>query len=49
MLGGIGVKPSAYGFMTKRLSELTENERVIVALEGGYNFDNLSRASETVF
>jgi hypothetical protein len=48
-LGGIGVKPSCYAYMTKRLSELTLEKRVIVALEGGYNLDQIALASECVF
>ena len=48
-LGGIGVKPSCYAWLTDRLSKLTVEKRVIVALEGGYNFDMISQSSECVF
>jgi len=41
-LGGIGVQPSGYAYMTKRLSELTLEGRVIVALEGGYNLTSIA-------
>ena len=48
-LGQISVRPSGYAYITNQLTELTEGGKVIVALEGGYNFDNLADASETVF
>jgi len=47
-LGGIAVKPSCYAYITNRLSNLTAQNKVIVCLEGGYNFDSISQASECV-
>lgn len=43
------MRPSGYAYLTKRLMELTENERVVVVLEGGYDLSNLGQASESVF
>lgn len=48
-LGGIAVKPSCYSYLTDRLSRLTIKNRVIVALEGGYNLKSISQSSECVF
>merc|ERR1711988_2097028 len=48
-LGGIAVKPSGYAYITNKLLDLTKNQRVIACLEGGYNFESISRASECVF
>jgi len=40
------VQPSCYAYLTHKLTELTDNGKIIVALEGGYNLESISEASE---
>ncbi len=42
-LGGFRVTPGMYGLMTHHLAGLAEG-RVVVALEGGYNFTSISES-----
>jgi acetoin utilization deacetylase AcuC-like enzyme len=46
-LGGIDVTQDGYSYMLRRMMELAEG-KVIVALEGGYNLQSISIASESV-
>lgn len=45
-LGKMSVSPIGYSYMTHQLKKLSS--KVIVALEGGYNLDSLSRCSEAI-
>lgn len=45
-LGEMDVTPFGYYYLTRRLREV--NEKVVVALEGGYNLDSLKRCGEAV-
>ena len=44
-LGGMRLSPAGYAAMTTRLRELA-NGRLVLALEGGYNLDAISRSAE---
>jgi histone deacetylase 6 len=48
-LGKLGVQPSGYAYITKRLGDLTLDRRVVVTLEGGYSLTCIEQASECVF
>ena len=37
--------PEGYAYITKRLSELA-NGKIVIALEGGYNLDSISKSAE---
>lgn len=45
-LGGIGVSPAGYAYMTHGLRAI--QKRLAVVLEGGYDLDALRRSSEAV-
>jgi histone deacetylase 6 len=45
-LGGVGVTPTGYAYMTWKLRELCRKTAVI--LEGGYDLQALERSSEAV-
>jgi acetoin utilization deacetylase AcuC-like enzyme len=45
-LGGLSLTPVGYSYMTNALKSVCNN--VIVALEGGYNLNSLSRCSEAI-
>lgn len=45
-LGEMDVTPFGYYYLTRRLREV--NDKVVVALEGGYNLDSLKRCGEAV-
>jgi acetoin utilization deacetylase AcuC-like enzyme len=45
-LGEMSVSPLGYSYMTKELKKICG--KILVALEGGYNLNSLSRASEAV-
>jgi acetoin utilization deacetylase AcuC-like enzyme len=45
-LGKMSVSPLGYAYMTHQLKKLSN--KIIVALEGGYNLDSLSRCSEAI-
>lgn len=47
-IGQFDVKPNGFAYMTKRLTEVVQNERIIAALEGGYNCERISQCSEEV-
>lgn len=44
-LGGLSVDPEGYAYIIKRLSELA-NGKIVIALEGGYNLDSISKSAE---
>jgi acetoin utilization deacetylase AcuC-like enzyme len=44
LLGGMRITPAGYAAMTERLSRLAGG-RVVLALEGGYNLDAISRSA----
>lgn len=45
-LGGIGVTPTGYAYMTQGLRQLTK--KMAVVLEGGYSLEALEVSSEAV-
>ena len=45
-LGGVGVTPAGYAYMTYRLMSLQRG--LVVCLEGGYDVDALARSTEAV-
>jgi acetoin utilization deacetylase AcuC-like enzyme len=45
-LGGMSLTPIGYSYMTNALKKICKN--VVVALEGGYNLNSLSRCSEAI-
>ena len=44
-LGGLSVDPEGYAYMVRRLRELAEG-KMVIALEGGYNLDSISKSAE---
>jgi histone deacetylase 6 len=43
-LGSLSLSPNAYSYMTERLKSL--NQKIVVALEGGYNLKSISQSAE---
>ena len=44
-LGGLSVDPEGYAYMLRRLKSLAGG-KVVVALEGGYNLESISKSAE---